>query len=217
MMTSQVTKYSYIKKYSNAITFRSKCIAAILGIAFLLSFFWNTGALAGNKMERAEYEIKAVYIYNFILFTEWSETRESTSSEEGNITIGILGRDPFGNYFSEVAGKTIKSKGKKLSINRYGPYTPKTDLKSCDLLFISASERTNIKKILKSLDNSSVLTVSDMEGFLESGGMVQLLTQKGKIRWAINNTSIKTTGLRLSAQIFQSAVRIVKNHEDRQR
>lgn len=171
--------------------------------------------LASNsKLEAEEYKVKAIYLYNFLLFTEWPKAEHSVASEhierESIITIGILGKDPFGDSFSDVEGKVIKSKNKKLIIKRFGPYNNNPDLKQCDLLFIASSEKKNREKILKDLEDQPILTTADTKNFLNTGGMINLVKIRNKIRWEVNHAPVKQANLRLSSQLLRNAVKVVE-------
>ena len=48
----------------------------------------------------------------------------------------------------------------------------KEELPGCHLLFISPSEKNRLPEILETLKGTSVLTVGEMDGFPEQGGMV---------------------------------------------
>ncbi len=172
----------------------------------------HTNAYARIKAQ-PEYKIKAAYLYNFLLFAEWPEHNEQETSEK-TITIGIIGKDPFGDSFDEVEGRFIKSKKKKLIIKRFGPYKKGLNLKQCHILFIASSERNNCEELLVAVEGSPVLTVSDFDGFLESGGMINLVKFRRKIRWEINQTPVKKAKLRLSSQILRNAVRVVRFPKD---
>jgi hypothetical protein len=82
--------------------------------------------------QASEYEIKAVYLYNFLLFTDWPKAEDAKNDDKKNpaetICIGILGDNPFGYAFDEVEGETIEGKGKKLVIKRYGRYRENKDI-----------------------------------------------------------------------------------------
>ena len=175
-----------------------------------------------NLRQASEYQIKAVYLYNFLLFTEWpksdaSKNDDRDNSEDGinkkardTICIVILGKDPFGNSFADIEGRVVEGKGKKLVIKRYGSYREWIDLRECHILFISSSEKRNIKRILSRLKDLPVLTVADMSGYIESGGMMNFVKVGRKIRWEINSTPLKLAGLKLNSQLLRNAVRIVE-------
>lgn len=217
-----MNKYRYIKFVGNTIFIFLICCLILPG------WFSLSAKAADERRSVPEYQIKAVYLYNFILFTKWPESRKSSrdnqrSSNSGFkedesdfpekhsiITIGIVGDDPFGAYFEEVEGKHIKLREKIriLFIKRFGPFKKDIDLRQCQLLFISSSEKNNLKEILADVKGTSILTVSDIDGFLEMGGMLNLIKVKGNIRWEINQSPIEQAGLSLSSQLLRNALRV---------
>jgi len=169
------------------------------------------GAIAGGRLATAqEYEIKAAYLFNLLLFVC---PENAPSSNAGRMVIGVVGHDPFGDYFDTVEGQRVGSQDRELEIVRYGPYRDGLRMGTCDLLFIDASERSNLDKILAGLGRNPVLTVSDMDGFIESGGMIGLLLVRDRVRWEINRESLKHGGLRLSSQLLRNAVRILHDND----
>jgi hypothetical protein len=180
----------------------------ILSIGLVVLF--NLTPLCHAKATEQEYAVKGAYLYNFLLFANWPEEKQTDT-----IMIGIIGKDPFGNFFSDVEGKPIKSKKTKLVIHRFGPYTKAINLEKCQLLFISSTEKGRVRDILASVQGLPVLTVGDFEGFLTAGGMINLIrfrktVEKITVRWEINRTPVVRSGLKLSAQLFQSAVKVVE-------
>ncbi|MCP4717583.1 MAG: YfiR family protein [Deltaproteobacteria bacterium] len=158
-----------------------------------------------NIIEAEEYEVKAVYLYNFILFVTWPKKNISASD---SFTIGIIGEDPFGRSFRDVEGKPIKNTGKKLAIKRFGPYRDGLDLEACHVLFIAASEQPRFKQIISRIGTAPVLTISDTDTFLDAGGMINLVKSGSKIRWEINRPALAAAPLRLNSQLYRSAVNI---------
>lgn len=161
----------------------------------------------------AEYEIKAAYLYNFLLFIEWPELEDTPPSGDGSpgtLTIGIVGKDVFGAHFAKVEGKLIKTRNKKLVVKRFGSFHDGLDVTKCQLLFIASSEKRNLEKILSRAKGKPILTVSEMSGFLERGGMVNLTKEKGRIRFEINRTPASVSGLRPSSHLLLCASRVVQ-------
>jgi len=160
---------------------------------------------AGPSIPLSEYKIKAVYLYKFIQFVRWPKELLA----QDTITIGILGEDPFGESFAEVEGKKIIPLNKKLVVQKYGVYHKDCAL-DCNILYIHASEKEKLKDIFNRLSGKKVLVFADMDGFLEAGGMVRFVKESEKIRWEMNKAAIDTAGIKLNAQIFQLAVRVLR-------
>ncbi|HIJ78149.1 MAG: YfiR family protein [Desulfobulbaceae bacterium] len=158
-----------------------------------------------QEQQIQEYELKAVYLYNFLNFIHWPT---SPGSEDlGPMVIGIVGKSPFGNALEalkvslEVAGKPT------IAIKEFGPYRSGMNLTACNLLFISASETQNFKNIIEELQQSPVLTVADTQDFIKAGGMINMIKHEGKIRWEINRAATNNANLRVSSQLLKIAIK----------
>ena len=159
-------------------------------------------AFAGPD-ELPEYKVKAVFIYNFAKFVEWPASK--LSNHDKILSICVLGDDPFGAYLNVINGKTIKGR----------TVVSKTTMKienaeDCDCLFISDSERNSVAKILKDLENHDVLTISDMDGFLEAGGIIQFVLDQRQVRFLINMGAAKQAGLKFSSKLLELAKEVKK-------
>lgn len=173
------------------------CVGIIFGIV-------ATASAQDRTVER-EYSVKAAFLYNFIRFTEWPRSRKNRQP----IVIGVLGANPFNaSVFKAVEGKNVPLKKRKLVVKYLGEFRPSVDLKQCDLLFISASEKDNYRSIVKAVADAPIMTVADSAGFLERGGMINLVISKRNVRWEINDDAVKKSSLKLSSQLYRSAVRV---------
>ena len=121
-----------------------------------------------------------------------------------------FGADPFGQAFESVDGKKIKGRSEVLEIQRLASDASLEDLQACDLLFVCASEVEQVPRIVEGLKGQPILLVSEMEGFIEKGGMINLVERRSKIRWEINQEAVKATPLRLQSMLFKSALRVIK-------
>ncbi|HXA02484.1 MAG TPA: YfiR family protein [Cytophagaceae bacterium] len=145
-----------------------------------------------------EYQVKAVFLFNFTQFVEWPSNAFSAGAP---MVIGILGDDPFGSYLDEtVSGENVN--GHPLVIQRYRKIE---DVKSCHVLFISTSETNNIEQIVASLKGRSILTVSDTPGFIQQGGIIRFFTSNNKIQFQINPEAARAAGLSISSKLLRLA------------
>ena len=146
-----------------------------------------------------EYNIKAVFLYNFARFVEWPAS--TLGNAETPFVIGILGDDPFRSVIDQtVAGEKIK--GHPIVIQRYKTVH---EIKHCHILYISAREATKLNEILFALKNKNVLTVSDMASFTATGGMIRFMTKDNKIRLQINPEAAKAADLNISSKLLNVA------------
>ena len=146
-----------------------------------------------------EYKIKAVFLFNFTQFVVWPDNVFSHSNDP--FVIGILGKDPFGNYINEVvAGEKMGSH--PLIIAHYQNIN---EINNCQMLFISINNDAVIPAGLSTLSNRSILTVSDAPGFAQSGGIIGFVTTNNKIKLQININKAKAAGLNISSKLLSVA------------
>lgn len=146
-----------------------------------------------------EYQLKAVFLFNFTQFVEWPP--QSFADVDSPLVIGVLGNDPFGPYLDEtVRGETIN--GRPLTVQRYNDLS---NIKNCHVLFISRSEATHLAQILAALKGKSILTVSDADNFNRDGGIIRLATVDNKIRLRIALEAAKAANLTISSKLLRPA------------
>ena len=77
----------------------------------------------------------------------------------------------------------------------------------CDMVFIGSSERHRLDAILSQLTRRPQVTVSDIEGFAQAGGIVELLVRdEGTgIDIVINQRVARERGVSFSAQLLRLA------------
>ncbi len=163
--------------------------------------------LDGQQSKPSEYQVKAVYLYNFGRFVDWSATLPPAGGD--SFAVCVIGQDPFGRTLdSTLAGELIDQRrvvAKRISRPQ--------DAASCQVLFISSSEDGRLKEILPLLDKMKVLTVSDMPRFSERGGMIQFVLEKDKIRFEVNLTNTEHAGLNLSSELLKVAIAVKRNSQ----
>jgi len=163
----------------------------------------GTPRARGGTDSASEYEVKAAFLYNFTKFVEWPGT--AFANKIAPMIICIFGKDPFGTALDPI--ESMSTQGRKLLIKRC---TNLDQLRSCHVVFIAQSERDRLGMILAYLGDVKALTISDMEAFVEAGGMINLFEADNKIRFAVNIESASKAGLRISSQLLALA-KIVKS------
>jgi hypothetical protein len=160
-------------------------------------------AASSEPKTASEYEIKAAFLYNFGKFVSWPAEEIKDSAKP--FVLCILGEDPFGELMDQmVLGKPVQDR--QLTVRR--PRTA-SETNGCNILFISQSEQKEIGSVLQSLDAKSVLTVSEVDQFLERGGIINFRIDQNKIRFDINVTAAEHGKLKISSQLLKLARRVV--------
>ncbi len=143
----------------------------------------------------AEYQVKAAFIYNFAKFVEWPD-----ESHDNVLVLCVLGEGSFRDTLNTIKGKVIR--GKRLQVKRVKSIQ---DLKDCNILFITSSEKYNISHHIYDLDGLSILTVGDTEGFAEQGVIINLYIENNKVRFKVNIEAARRANLKLSSRLLKLA------------
>jgi len=160
--------------------------------------------LRAQSPKPTDYDVKAVYLYNFGRFVEWPA---SVATKSDSFYVCVLGQDPFGPALdSTLAGETIG--GKSVAAKRIS--SPQEAF-GCQILFMSAVENSRLTAIIEALDKGGVLTVSDMPQFSQRGGMIQFVLEGKKVRFEVNLTAVQRAGLTLSSELLKVATTVRRN------
>ena len=183
---------------------RLKAIASLfVSLTLLGSVLPRTGAALEGGV--GEYQVKAAMLYNVAKFVDWPN--EIPDSDQAPFMVCIIGRNPFGAALDLLKGKPVK--GRKLMFSQL---SRTEEVGSCQVLFISSSERRNLAAILGEANRRAVLTVSDSDRFAANGGMIGFVEADGKIRLEVNLEAAQKANLRVSSQLLKLA-RIVRGGE----
>ena len=165
----------------------------VVGLAWLLL----PAALAAQTASR-EYQVKAVFLFNFTQFVEWPAA--AFSAPDAPLVIGILGDDPFGPLLEEAI-RDERIGEHPLQLRRF----PNFEQVDCHILFISRSGTGRLEPLWDALAGKAVLTVSDAENSARRGVMIRFVNENNRIRLRINLEAAKRAGLTISSKLLRSA------------
>lgn len=161
-----------------------------------------TAVVATAETRPSEYDVKAAYLFNFGKFMRLSGAAPAPAHTAFNIC--ILGHDPIGHVLDEItANETID--GRAVRVARIADAYAARD---CQVVFVSADEGDGIRADLAALGTADVLTVSDAPEFLKYGGMIQFITEKNHVRFAVNLAAVNRTHLVLSSELLRVALSV---------
>ena len=173
-----------------AVARRTRAVACVWWLALVVA----SGVAAAFPRE---YQVKAIFLFNFTQFVDWPRSAEP----ERSIAICILGEDPFGSYLDDaLRGEHVDNRA--LVVRRY---RRAEDIENCQVLFISQSESSRIDAALARVRDSGTLTVSDARDFSERGGMVGFVTDDNRVRLRINVAVARAAGITISSKLLRVA------------
>lgn len=176
-------------------------VATLLAVpALLLSGCATTGG--PQSPDETELGMKTEALLNLPRYVDWPAGTFIVAKTP--IILGIYGHSPMHKALLESAqGKVIN--GRTVLVRRYHwPQTP-----NCQVLFIAQSERYRVPWIIKKIEYSTTLTVSEFDDFLPAGGVVRMSMKEGKVRFHVNTTTAREAGLKFSSQFLSVADQVV--------
>lgn len=152
---------------------------------------------AGAAEPVQEYELKAAFIYNFALFTDWP----ADTVYEGN-TVNICAHlhSALRLPLSGIADKPVK--GRRVAVRHLSSLEA---LPACHILFVGSSERDQWKQIKRALNGTSILTISDDEEIGRDGAIIMLAMERNRMVFDIDMRAAKQARLMLSSKLLRLA------------
>ena len=176
-----------------ALRARTRATATALLIA--VGLLGGRGAVAAPTAQQVE----AVFLFYFSQFVDWPSG--AFAAPNAPVVIGVLGEDPFdGTLDQAVAGEHVN--GRSIVVRRVNSIAGAT---GCHILYISSSEASQLPQILSALKGRNVLTVSDLDNFGQSGGMIRFVLIDQHVRLRINAQAAQAAGLKLSSKLLRAA------------
>ena len=176
---------------------RARCAFKTL-LVLMLGWHATAGAIEAQT-QGLEMRVEAAFLYSFARFVEWPD--DSAAPTSTPVTFCVLGSAPLEDALEQsLVGKTIN--GHPVLMRRI---VRPEDTLNCRVAFIGSDERKRLPAVLEAVNGAPVLTVSDFEQFASHGGMIQLIKEGNKFRFAVNVDALTRHGLRASSKLLQLA------------
>jgi hypothetical protein len=145
-----------------------------------------------------ESALKAAYLLRFISFTEWPSDALAPNAP---LVACIIADNPVADALQrEVKGRTINAH--TLSVTR------SSSPRGCQVLYLGGGALAPAIEGIQGFQAAPVLTMSDVDGFAEAGGLAQFYFEHSKLKFTINMATLKRSRLHMSALLLQLAKRI---------
>jgi hypothetical protein len=146
-----------------------------------------------------EYRLKAAFLYNFALFTDWPAATGSP------LHLCVYGADPFGEALDALQDKPVG--GRLLAVRR----TPADgSLAGCHIVFIAPSAISGLPQVLGELRGQAVLTVADSPDAARRGVALNMSVARDKVSFEANLSAARGAGLNLSSKLLRLATQVIQ-------
>jgi len=163
----------------------------------LYLFLWMSTASIVLAESRPDQDtlLKAAFIYKFTKFIHWPEHVKPNS-----LVLCTLGDDKLVDVIVNNIAPNQKIRVK--------PVLDKSAIDNCQILYIASSEQGSYRSLDVIIRNTAILTISELPGFVESGGIVELTYEANRIRFDINLDAARQNGLEISSGLLKLARKV---------
>lgn len=178
---------------------RNLLMAAVLMIALSLLSMSARGA---EETENLEQRVKAAFLYQFAGYVEWPP--KAFAQPGTPVTIAVLGADALAAELSQVVtGRTVG--GRAVVVKRV---RPGESLAGVHVLFIGQAESERLAQLAQAAQPRAILTVTETEGALARGSMINFVLVERRVRFEIALDSAEKGGLKLSSRLLAVAQQV---------
>jgi len=164
-----------------------------------------TNALSRDNKEE---KINVAFLWNFILYTNWEQVKSST------LNLCTFGKISFENEIEILGNKVVNKKALQIKSLPTDDTDYNQQLFNCQILFFSEEvSDEDLLKVFASIKDRPILTVANKEGFIDTGGMINLIQIENKKRFEVNLDSARTAGVIFSSKMLKLSHRIIDTSE----
>ena len=165
----------------------------LMGIGLMLPFQVSSQTVP-------EYDLKAAFVYNFALFTNWPP---GTSFEGNSLNLCFHQSSPLRDAFASLTGKRVN--GRNIVLRQ--PVTPE-EFVACHILFAGGIDRERWPQIKRAVAGAAILTVTDAEEIGRDGSIIALAMEGQRIVFDVDLAAARPTGLMLSSKLLRLARKV---------
>ena len=131
----------------------------------------NTDAVDANA------RLKALYLYNFARNVDWPDNYKT-----GNFVIAVIGNTAVYDKLVELySSKSIGSQ--PIEIKKYESVSK---IGKCHLLYVAENQQGKLDQILKTQNNSSALIVTEKDGDIVDGTVINFLVINNRLKYELS-------------------------------
>jgi hypothetical protein len=187
------------------LTLQFKKLRPALGVALCVFVCLCPQELRAQSAYTNEQSMKAGFVYNFALFAEWPANVFKDSRSP--LTICIAADKATVQAFEPLTIKKVL--GRSVTVQAFDDNATGS---SCHIIYIDSKNKTDAAALLRSVSGPGVLTVGDLEGFCQLGGIINFFHENNKLRFEINTDAARRADCKLSSQLLKLA-KIVKEEK----
>jgi hypothetical protein len=142
-----------------------------------------------------EHELKAAFVYNFAVFTEWPQEALAASAP---IVLCTGSASTLSPALLGLQDKVVN--GHRLTVRAAG-----SGVRACHLLVLGSADRERWGQFKRDLAGAHVLTVSDDSSIGQDGAMIALSMVNQRVGFDVDLAAARSARLQLSSKLLRLA------------
>lgn len=140
--------------------------------------------------------VTANWIEGFSDFINWHE-----SPNKESLKIGVIGAPEVANYLERrCSERNSKPKLQVVTLSA------DDSLEGIDIVFVAGSSRSKWAEIIQRCKTNKILSVGSQDGFIESGGCIEFVVRKNRLRFYIKQEHASKSGIAISSKLLELAI-----------
>lgn len=181
-------------------TMRATLAGVAVAFLFCCGLLWSAGSVhAAEPAASLEDRVKAAYLYKFAAYVEWPAG--AFPGKGAPFRIAVIGAAALADELDRlVVGRTINDR----PVEVIRP-APDASLAGVHMLFIGRRAREQIPRLTRIARQHSILTVTESEGALADGSVINFVIIDRRVRFEIGLAAARASGLKLSSRLLAVA------------
>jgi hypothetical protein len=143
--------------------------------------------------------VKAAFLYRFASYVEWPEDAPS-----GPLVIGVAGAEEIAGQLDQLLPRMTVN-GKPAEVRRVSDVD---DLAGVHILYVAPGAMKRTRSLRSAVVTRPVLVVSDLEGGLDSGSVINFIETNRNVRFEISLVAADRAHLRITSALLSVAARV---------
>jgi len=174
-------------------------LLAFIGTVFIITTVLVPAPAPAEDNDALEQRVKAAFLYKFAGYIEWPQNL--FSQPDTPITIAVMGDDPLAAELSQlVVGRTVN--GRPVTVRKLRDIEPSAVV---HILFVGRDDSARLGEVARALQPRPILIVTESEGALTQGSIINFLLVDGHVRFEIALDTAEKKGLKLSSRLLAVA------------
>jgi hypothetical protein len=164
-----------------------------MALATLLGFSLIVAPSAQEP--RPELAIKSEFVLRFPEFVEWP----ATGSDGRPVSLCLSPSHPFGQDVHAFV--SVQPRARPIVVREL---RQRESVRNCDVVYVAPADLS----LLDAVGDLPILTVGAQPNFCQRGGMINLLVIDGRVRFEIDSSRARRSGLKMDSQLLRLASKV---------